>query len=66
MITIRTGTYTKKEKQELCGIFCDFQFHLCEKIAGYARTNTSCRTCEYRNICRDLGYVVDKYKSDNK
>lgn len=66
MITVRTGNYTKTEKDSLPELF---QF-LADSVCKYCREKTGCsilngQRCEYRHVLYDICHVDSPKKNDN-
>lgn len=67
MITIRTGSYTQTEKENLAELF----FTLSQCVCNYCDAKTGvtpsvkCRNCEYRHIKSDMRRVDCPKKNDN-
>ena len=59
MITIRTGTYTLIEKENLSELFS----YLADTVCSYCDVKTGvqsflkCRACQYKHIIRDMRHV---------
>ena len=66
MITIRTGSYTQNEKDNLSELF----FSLSQCVCNYCDTKTGvasdlkCRSCEYKHIIYDMRHVDCPKKND--
>lgn len=66
MITIRTGSYTQTEKDNLSDLFCFLSNYVCTFCNGtiFAEYELKCPSCPYKHIIRDMAYVDYPKKND--
>ena len=66
MITIRTGSYTQTEKDNLSELFYQLSQCVCNycDVKNWDESNLKCRNCEYRHILYDMRHVDCPKKND--
>ena len=67
MITIRTGSYTQTEKENLSELFSCLADWVCVYCDATTRdrSDLSCDACHYKHIIYDMRHVDCPKKNDN-